>query len=199
MAVDVLDPDGNPRRNQVGELVCRKPWPAMTRGIWRDSERYLDSYWRRFTDIWTHGDWASIDQDGYWFLHGRSDDTLNVAGKRIGPSEFESAAVEHSSIAEAAAIAVPHELKGEVVWVYCVPMGGIDPSEALRSQVLERITEALGKAFKPDRVLFVTALPKTRSAKIVRRVIRAKALGGEPGDLSSLENPEALEAIARAT
>ena len=113
-AMDVYSPDGAPLRGEVGELVCTRAWPGMTRGIWGDDERYLETYWRRFPGVWTHGDWASIDEDGYWFLHGRSDDTLNIAGKRIGPAELESAALDHPSVAEAAAIGVPHEVKGEV-------------------------------------------------------------------------------------
>ena len=117
---DVFDDHGRPIRGEVGELVCKRAWPGMTRGIWDDSERYLETYWSRFPGVWTHGDWASIDEDGYWFLHGRSDDTLNIAGKRIGPAELESAAVGHSAVAEAAAIGVPHEVKGEVAWLYCV-------------------------------------------------------------------------------
>ena len=196
--MDVFDADGNPVRGTVGELVCKRPWPGMTRGIWGDDERYLDSYWRRFPGVWTHGDWASVDEDGYWFLHGRSDDTLNIAGKRIGPAELESAAVGHPAIAEAAAIGVPHEVKGEVAWIFCVAKPGFEPSEELAREVGGAVADELGKAFKPDRVAFVTALPKTRSAKIVRRAVRAKALGTDPGDLSSLENPEALEEIARA-
>ena len=170
----------------------------MTRGIWRDPERYLETYWARFPGIWTHGDWASIDEDGYWYLHGRSDDTLNIAGKRIGPAEIESAVVAHPGVAEAAAVGVPHEVKGEVAWVFCVPAHGHEPSDELAAEVAERAAAELGRAFKPDRVIFVSALPKTRSAKIVRRAMRAKALGKDPGDLSSVENPEALEDIARA-
>jgi acetyl-CoA synthetase len=167
----------------------------MTRGIWGDPERYLETYWRRFPGVWTHGDWASIDADGYWFLHGRSDDTLNIAGKRIGPAEIESAAVNHPAIAEAAAIGVPHDVKGEVVWLFCVPRDGVAPSG---DEVAEAVAAELGKAFKPERVVFVSALPKTRSAKIVRRAVRAKALGRDPGDVSTLENPEVLEEIANA-
>ena len=193
--MDVFDDDGNPLRGEVGELVCKRPWPGMTRGIWGDPERYLETYWSRFPGVWTHGDWASVDDDGYWFLHGRSDDTLNIAGKRIGPAELESAAVNHAAVAEAAAIGVPHEVKGEVPWLFCVLKEG---AEASPEDVSRAVTDELGKAFKPDRVLFVTALPKTRSAKIVRRAVRAKALGQDPGDLSTLENPESLEAIARA-
>jgi acetyl-CoA synthetase len=194
--MDVLDERGQPVRGSVGELVCKRPWPGMTRGIWRDPERYLDTYWRRFPGVWTHGDWASIDEDGYWFLHGRSDDTLNIAGKRIGPAELESAAVGHPAIAEAAAIGVPHHVKGEVAWVYCVLAPG---AEASPEEVAAAIARELGKAFAPDRVLFVSALPKTRSAKVVRRAVRARALGEDPGDLSTLENPEALEEIERAS
>jgi acetyl-CoA synthetase len=196
--MDVLDPDGGSlvETGEVGELVCRKPFPGMTRGFWGDPERYLETYWRRYPGIWTHGDWASVDADGYWFLHGRSDDTLNIAGKRIGPAEIESAAVAHPGVAEAAAVGVPHEVKGEVAWVYCVlaPRATADEDE-----VRALIAEALGKAFAPDRVLFVSSLPKTRSAKIVRRAVRAAALGQDPGDLSSVENPDALEAIATAS
>jgi acetyl-CoA synthetase len=170
----------------------------MTRGFWRDPERYLDAYWRRLPGIWVHGDWASVDEDGYWFLHGRSDDTLNIAGKRIGPAEIESAVVSHPAVAEAAAVGVPHEVKGEVAWVFCVLARGQEASDELAAEVAEQAAAVLGRAFKPDRVVFVSALPKTRSAKIVRRAVRAKALGKDPGDLSSVENPESLEDIARA-
>ena len=193
--MDVFDDDGRSVRGEVGELVCTRAWPGMTRGIWGDPERYLETYWRRFPGVWTHGDWASVDDDGYWFLHGRSDDTLNIAGKRIGPAELESAAVGHPAVAEAAAIGVPHEVKGEVAWLYCVLTPG---AEASGEDVTNAVSRELGKAFAPDRVIFVSALPKTRSAKIVRRAVRARALGQDPGDLSTLENPEALEEIARA-
>jgi acetyl-CoA synthetase len=198
MAMDVVDSEGLPVRGEVGELVCRKPFPGMTRGFWRDRERYLDSYWRRLPGIWVHGDWASVDEDGYWFLHGRSDDTLNIAGKRVGPAELESAVVAHPLVAEAAAVGVPHDVKGEVAWVFCALVPGAAPSEELAGELRALAAGELGKAFAPERVLFVSALPKTRSAKIVRRAVRAKALGGDPGDLSSLENPETLEEIAQA-
>ena len=193
--MDVFDEEGHPLRGEVGELVCKRPWPGMTRGIWGDPDRYLEAYWRRFPGVWTHGDWASIDEDGYWFLHGRSDDTLNIAGKRIGPAEVESAAVNHPAVAEAAAIGVPHDVKGEVVWLFCVPRDDEAPDA---DEVADAVTAELGKAFKPERIVFVSALPKTRSAKIVRRAVRAKALGQDPGDISTLENPEVLEEIANA-
>jgi acetyl-CoA synthetase len=192
-AMDVFDENGSSLRGEVGELVCKKAWPGMTRGLWNDPERYVETYWDRFPGVWTHGDWASIDEDGYWFLHGRSDDTLNVAGKRVGPAELESAAVSHPGVAEAAAIGVPHEVKGEVPWLFCVPSPGVEPDAA---DVAKAVTDELGKAFRPDRVYFVSALPKTRSAKIVRRAVRATALGEDPGDVSTLENPEVLEEIA---
>jgi acetyl-CoA synthetase len=197
MAMDVLDPEGNSLvgTGEVGELVCRQPFPGMTRGFWGDPERFLETYWRRFPGIWTHGDWASVDEDGYWYLHGRSDDTLNIAGKRIGPAEIESAAVSHPAVAEAAAVGVPHEVKGEVAWVFCVLAPG---GSATEEEIRELVAADLGKAFAPERVLFVPALPKTRSAKIVRRAVRATALGRDPGDLSSVENPDALDAIAGA-
>jgi acetyl-CoA synthetase len=200
MAMDVVDADGESvvGTGEVGELVCREPFPGMTRGFWRDPERYLETYWSRFPGVWTHGDWASVDDDGYWFLHGRSDDTLNIAGKRVGPAELESAAVAHPAVSEAAAVGVPHEVKGEVAWLFCALVPGRVGDEELASEVAARVAQDLGKAFRPERVLFVPALPKTRSAKIVRRAVRARALGRDPGDLSSLENPEALEEIANA-
>jgi acetyl-CoA synthetase len=193
--MDVFDPEGRSVRGAVGELVCKRPFPGMTRGLWGAPERYLETYWRRFPGVWTHGDWASVDEDGYWYLHGRSDDTLNIAGKRIGPAELESAAVSHPGIAEAAAVGVPHEVKGEVAWIFCVRAAGTDAAEP---EVAAKVAEVLGKAFTPERIVFVGSLPKTRSAKIVRRAVRAKVLGKDPGDLSSVENPESLEEIANA-
>jgi len=197
MAVDVVDDEGNSllRTGEVGELVCRKPFPGMTRGFWRDPDKYIETYWSRIPDVWVHGDWASVDEEGYWFLHGRSDDTMNIAGKRIGPAELESAAVDHPAVREAAAIGVPHDVKGETAWIFCCLLPG---AEATEQEVADHVAAELGKAFKPDRIFFVEALPKTRSAKIVRRAVRAKALGSDPGDLSSLENPESLDEIEAA-
>jgi acetyl-CoA synthetase len=199
MAIDVYDPDGKPLpAGKVGELVCTKPWPGMTRGLWGDPDRYIDTYWSRWPNVWVHGDWASRDEDGFWFLHGRSDDTLNIAGKRLGPAEIESLLVSHPAVAESAAIGVPDEIKGEKVWCYAVLKPGIEPSDELRDELRVVVERALGKSFRPDKIRFVTALPKTRSAKILRRAVRAAALGQDPGDLSSLENPAALEEITRA-
>ena len=195
-AMDVFSPEGTSLRGEVGELVCTRAWPGMTRGIWGDDARYLETYWSRFPGVWTHGDWASIDEDGYWSLHGRSDDTLNIAGKRIGPAELESAALDHPAVAEAAAVGIPHEVKGEVAWLFCGLRPGAEADDGRASR--PSVGAALGKAFAPERVFFVSALPKTRSAKIVRRAVRATALGEDPGDLSTLENPETLEEIANA-
>jgi acetyl-CoA synthetase len=197
MAMDVVDDAGNSLigTGEVGELVCRKPFPGMTRGFWRDPDKYIEAYWSRLPGIWVHGDWASVDADGFWFLHGRSDDTMNIAGKRIGPAELESAAVGHPAVREAAAIGVPHPVKGETAWIFCCLLPGAEATEA---EVAAHVAGELGKAFTPGRVFFVEALPKTRSAKIVRRAVKAKALGTDPGDLSSLENPESLDAIEAA-
>jgi acetyl-CoA synthetase len=196
MAVDVWGPDGKPvPRGEVGELVCTKPWPAMTRGVWGDPDRYLETYWSRWPDVWVHGDWASIDEDGFWFLHGRSDDTMNIAGKRLGPAEVESALTEHAAVAESAAVGVPHEVKGESIWCFVITKPGHPTDDDLVAALKAEVGRHLGKAFTPDRIVFVDELPKTRSAKILRRAIRATVLGEDPGDLSSLENPSAIEKI----
>ncbi|HET7482968.1 MAG TPA: AMP-binding protein [Actinomycetota bacterium] len=196
MAMAILDSDGKPcPPGEVGELVCTKPWPAQTRGFWGNPDRYLETYWSRWPNIWVHGDWASVDEEGFWFLHGRSDDTLNIAGKRIGPAEFESAAVEHPAVVECAAVGVPHEVKGETVWCFCILAPGVEPTDELAAEIKAEVARELGKAFTPAQVKFVTELPKTRSAKILRRAIRATILGEDPGDLSSLENPTAMEGL----
>jgi acetyl-CoA synthetase len=192
MDADVFDSSGRPVRGEVGELVVKNAWPGMTRGFWKEPERYVDTYWARFPDVWVHGDWASIDADGFWYLHGRSDDTLNIAGKRMGPAEFESAAVSVPGVTMAAAVGVPDELKGEALVLYVVaPGGGADLGPA----VAQRVGEVLGKSFLPKRVVVVHDLPRTRSAKIMRRVVKALALGEDPGDLSALENPASLAGI----
>jgi len=199
MAVDVFDDSGRSVRGEVGELVCTKPWPGMTRGLWGDPDRYLDTYWSRWPDVWWHGDWASVGDDGQWFLHGRSDDTIKVAGKRLGPAEVETVLVEHPGVVEAAAVGLPDDVKGEALWCYVVPGGGIETSDELRSELVTLVSDALGRSFRPAGVRFVSAIPKTRSAKVMRRAIRAVATGSEPGDLSGLEDPSVLDAIRAAT
>jgi acetyl-CoA synthetase len=199
MVADVVDDSGASVRGQVGELVIRGPWPGMTRGFWGDPQRYEETYWARFPGIWTHGDWAVIDRDGFWYILGRSDDTIKVAGKRLGPAEVESAAVAHPAVSEAAAIGAPHPVKGETVVVFVVLRPGVEPSEELREGVRASVTQALGPALKPEAVYFVSQLPKTRNGKVLRRLIRARHMGKtDLGDLSSLESPDALEAIGQA-
>jgi acetyl-CoA synthetase len=170
----------------------------MTAGFWGDATRYEETYWSRWPDVWVHGDWAVIDDDGFWFLQGRSDDTLKIAGKRLGPAEIESILVGHPAVAEAGVIGVPHEVKGEAVVCFVVLRPGSTPGDSLRAELAERVAREMGKALKPERLLFVRDLPKTRSAKIMRRVIRATYLGREAGDVSSLENPDAVKAITEA-
>ena len=198
MAVDVCDDQGKSVRGQMGHLVARKPAPSMTRGFWNDPERYLKTYWSRWPGVWYHGDWASVDQDGFWFLHGRSDDTIKVAGRRTGPAEIESVLMGHPGVTEAAVIGVPHEIKGEDLVCFVVLKPGFSPSEDLRGQLMERVIKTMGKTLRPREMKFVRDLPKTRSAKIVRRMIRSVYLGEDPGDVSSIDNPGALEAIEQA-
>ena len=198
MDADVVDADGHSVRGGVGELVIRNPWIGMTRGFWNDRQRYLDTYWSRFENVWVHGDFAAIDEDGLCYILGRSDDTIKVAGKRLGPAEVEALLNGHEAVAESAAIGVPHEMKGEEVVAFVVLKPGREPSEDLRETLKNRVTQGLGKPLKPRDVKFVTALPKTRNAKVMRRVIRAAHLGNDPGDISSLEDPTTVEAIRAA-
>jgi acetyl-CoA synthetase len=170
----------------------------MTRGLYKDPKRYLDTYWRRFPGVWTHGDWASVDADGYWFLHGRSDDTIKVAGKRLGPAEPESILVSHEGVAEAAAVGIHDEVKGEALWCFVVLSPGWEPTESLRRELTALVAHELGKAFVPTALRFTTALPKTRNAKVLRRAVRAVVSGSDPGDLSALEDPGAVDAIRAA-
>ncbi|MCC2669839.1 MAG: AMP-dependent synthetase and ligase [Armatimonadetes bacterium] len=198
MAADVYDEHGQPVRAQVGELVLTNAWPGMTRGFWHDDQRYLETYWSRWPGVWVHGDWALRDADDHWYILGRSDDTIKVAGKRLGPAEAESAACSHPSVKEAAAIGVPDALKGDALVVFAVLQPGIPESESLRAEIREQVAAAIGKALKPQQVLFTADIPKTRNGKVLRRLIRATYLGSAPGDTSSLENTGALDAIRAA-
>ncbi|TAK97759.1 MAG: AMP-dependent synthetase [Verrucomicrobia bacterium] len=199
MAADVVDERGAPVRGQVGELIIRQPWIGMTRGFWRDPQRYLDTYWSRFPNVWVHGDWAAVDEDGQWFILGRSDDTIKVGGKRVGPAEVESILVSHPAVSEAAAIGVPDELKGEAVVCFCVLKSSSSSNlETLRNELTALVARELGKPLAPREIKFVRDLPKTRNAKVMRRVIRAAYLGKDAGDVSSLENPSAVEEVKEA-
>ncbi|MBI4459666.1 MAG: AMP-binding protein, partial [Acidobacteria bacterium] len=198
MAADVVDENGKSVRQQVGELVIRRPWIGMARGFWNEPERYLETYWSQFPGLWMHGDWAAVDADGLWYILGRSDDTIKVAGKRLGPAEVEAILVAHEAVVEAACVGVPDPVKGQEVVCFCVLRAGRPPENALREQLRDRVAQSLGKPLKPREVKFVRDLPKTRNAKLMRRVIRAAYLGQPAGDLSSLENPAAVEEIRRA-
>ncbi len=197
MAADVIDAEGKSVRGEVGELVIRNPWPGMTRGFWGDQQRYIETYWSRFEGIWVHGDWAYVDpEDGLWYVLGRSDDTIKVAGKRLGPAEVESVLVGHPWVAESAAIGVPDELKGEVLVCFVILRPNREASDKLALELSDLVATALGKPLRPKAVHFVGDLPRTRNAKILRRVVKSVYIGSDPGDLSSLENPSALAAIS---
>lgn len=198
MAADVVDDDGNPVRGAVGELVIRQPWIGMTRGFWKDPERYLETYWSRIPNVWVHGDFAVIDEDGMYYILGRSDDTIKVAGKRIGPAEVENVLVSHPVVTEAAAIGVPDEIKGQVVVAFVVLQDNSEPTEALRAELMLQVTKELGKPLAPRDIRFVRDIPKTRNAKVMRRLIRSAYLSEELGDLGALVNPDALEEIRQS-
>jgi len=198
IAADVLDEHGNPVRSAVGELVIKAPWIGMARGFWKDRQRYLDTYWSRWENTWVHGDFAAVDADGMWYILGRSDDTIKVAGKRLGPAEVESILVRHAAVVEAAAIGVPHKVKGSEVVLFAVLKRGVQAGDTLRSELKEMVIAEMGKALAPRAVLFVSDLPKTRNAKVMRRMIRAAYLGQDAGDTSSLVNPQAVEEIRKA-
>ncbi len=198
MDVDVFDEAGKPVRNAVGHLVCKKPAPSMTRGFLNDPQRYLDTYFSRWPNIWYHGDWARVDEDNLWFILGRADDTIKIAGKRTGPAEIEGALLAHPAVSEAAAIGVPDDLKGAAVVCFVVLKAGFEARDELAAALSDQVVAQLGKTLRPERVHFVSGLPKTRSAKIVRSAIKRRYLGQDPGDVSSLENIEALYAIPTA-
>jgi acetyl-CoA synthetase len=189
MATEVVDENGVPVRGRMGYLVCTKPSPSMTRGIWNDPQRYLDTYWSRFPGMWYHGDWATVDEDGHWFVHGRADESMNVAGRKVGPAEVEEAMMRHPGVAEAAVIGVPDGLKGEAIVGYAVLRAGAEVDGAA---VCATVVNELGPTFRPREVVITGELPKTQSGKIVRRLLRQKYLGEGLGDLSTVSNPATL-------
>jgi len=195
---EVFNEEGEPITNAGGNLVILKPWPGMLKGFYGDPERYKKTYWSKYPNVYLAGDVARKDEDGYFWIQGRADDVLNVSGHRIGNAEVESALVSHEKVAEAAVIGKPHELKGECIVAYVVLKEGVEPSEELKSELREHVAKEMGKIARPDEIWFVSDLPKTRSGKIMRRVIRAKALGQDVGDVSTLANPEAVEEISKA-
>jgi acetyl-CoA synthetase len=172
----------------------------MTKSLWEGDERYLEEYWSTFTEppMWDHGDWAQKDSDGFWFLHGRADDALNVAGRKVGPAEVEGALMDHDAVNQAAAVGVPDDTTGTAVVAYVILEDDTEESDDLREELRAQVGEELGKPFRPREVLFVEEFPKTQSGKIIRRAVQASYTGEELGDMSSIENPGALEKLEQA-
>jgi acetyl-CoA synthetase len=186
MATEVVDENGTPVRGRMGYLVCRRPAPSMTRGVWNDPQRYIETYWSRFPGIWYHGDWASVDEDGHWYVHGRADESMNVAGRKVGPAEVEEALMLHPGVVEAAVVGVPDEMKGEAIVAYVVPDGG----DSLNAEsIIATVVKHLGPTFRPREIVIVNELPKTQSGKILRRLLREKYLLSLPGGSPTQELP----------
>ena len=200
MDIDVVNHDGESvtEDNERGFLVAKDSCPSMTKSLWSGDERYLEEYWSTFEDMWDHGDWAQKGEDGFWFLHGRADDALNVAGRKVGPAEVEGTLIDHETVNQAAAIGAPSDTTGTAVVAYVVLKDGREESDDLREELRAQVGEELGKPFRPREVLFVDEFPKTQSGKIIRRAIEATYTGEDLGDMSSIENPEALEEIEDA-
>ncbi|NEU31485.1 AMP-binding protein [bacterium LRH843] len=195
MAADVFDDAGKSVRNEVGELVIKKPWVGMTNGFWDEPKRYVDSYWGRFKGSWVHGDWVICDEEGYWTITGRSDDILNVAGKRLGPSEMETVLVNHPTVHEAGVIGIPDDLKGEAAVCFVVLKKAEDANDQTKEALLSFVAEKMGKALRPKTIHFISDLPKTRNGKVMRRLMKSAYLGKNLGDLSALEHPQLLKEI----
>ena len=200
MDIDIVDGSGESVAddNERGYLVANSSAPSMTKSLWSGDERYLTEYWSRFEDTWDHGDWAQKDEDGFWFLHGRSDDVLNVAGRKVGPAEVEGALIDHESVNAAAAVGAEDDTTGTAIVTYVQLEPGYEEGNDLREELRAQVGEELGKPFRPREVLFVDEFPKTQSGKIVRRLIQSVYEGEQMGDLSSIENPDALDRIAEA-
>ena len=191
--VDIVDESGKPvPRGQVGELILRNPNIGFTKSLWNDDERYLDSYWRIIPGVWVHGDFAMQDEDGLYYILGRSDDTIKISGKRTGPSEIETLLTQTGKVSEVAVVGVPDEIKGSAIVCVCVPMPGVQPDAALEAELSQAVVHGMGASYRPKQIVFVHDLPKTRNMKIMRRVVRAVYKGESPGDLSSLVNPESV-------
>jgi len=199
MDVAAFTDDGQPApRGTMGHLVCRQPAPSMTKSFLHDDARYLETYFQRFPGVWYHGDWAKVDEDGQWFLFGRTDDTMKVAGKRVGPGEVEGALTLHPAVSEAAVIGVPDDIKGTalVCFVVLKPDRGGSAAAPTEHDLIAQVAGQLGKPLAPKRVFTLPALPKTRSGKIVRAAMLRVFLGQPPGDITSIDNPAAFEPIA---
>ena len=193
MDLDIVDEDGNQIRGNNGYLIIKQPWPAMTRGLLNDDERYLETYWSKFENIWFHGDYVLADEDNLWYMKGRADDVINVSGHRMSTAEIEHTVISHNKISDAASISIPDELTGEAIVVFFVPENKNEVN--LKADIIEHINKKIGKIAKPKLIFQLSDLPKTRTGKIMRRLLKAKLTGNPLGDLSSLENPDILKEI----
>ncbi len=192
---DIFDDMGN--RVTQGYLVIKKPWPSMTRGLFDGPSRFLDTYWSKYKDVWYHGDLVLVGSDSLWYMQGRADDVIKVAGHRIGTAEVEAAAASHPAVAEAIAVGIPDELKGEAIAVYIVVKDGYKADSILADEIVAQVEESIGRFARPQAVKIVAELPKTRTGKLVRRLVKAKITGSiiADQDLSTVENPWSLESI----
>ncbi len=194
--LDVFDDDGNSVRNKNGYLVVKSPWPGMTNSLLNDDERYTETYWSRFENIWFHGDYVLVDNDGLWYMRGRVDDVINISGHRLSTAEIEQSVISNPKISDAASISIPDEITGEAIVVFVVPETEFK-NEKLENEISDYISKKIGKVAKPKNVLVLSDLPKTRTGKIMRRLLKSKLLGKPLGDLSSLENPIVLDEIPK--
>jgi len=195
MNLDVVDDDQNSTREHNGYLIIKSPWPAMTRGLLNDSKRYLETYWSRFENIWFHGDYVYVDKDNLWYMRGRTDDVINVSGHRMSTAEIEQTVISHKKISDAASISIPDDLTGEAIVVFFVADDKFEKISSL--EISDHISEKIGKLAKPKLIIQLSDLPKTRTGKIMRRLLRSKLLGKDLGDLSSVENPSILDEIQK--
>ena len=195
IGVEVVDEEGNPIERGGGYLTLTRPWPSMLRGIWGNPERYRETYWSRYPGRYFAGDGAKIDDDGYLWLLGRVDDVMNVSGHRISTTEVESALVDHHSVAEAAVVGATDELSGQAIVAYVIVRGGVDADDALVEQLRQHVAGKIGPTARPKRVIIVPDLPKTRSGKIMRRLLRDIADGNPLGDTTTLADPTVVAAI----
>jgi acetyl-CoA synthetase len=188
LQMDILNEEGQPvAANEEGFLVIKNPWPAMLRTLYNDPERYVQQYWSKYPGVYLTGDSARRDEDGYYWIIGRTDDVIKVSGYRLGTAEIESALVSHHAVAEAAAIGLPHDVRGNIIHAYVILKAGQQIHDNLVEDLRNHVSHEIGPFAKPEAIEIVDSLPKTRSGKIMRRVLKARALGLDPGNLATLE------------
>ncbi|HJL67444.1 MAG TPA: AMP-binding protein, partial [Nitrosopumilus sp.] len=195
MNLDVFDDDGNSIQNKNGYLVIKDSWPAMTRSLLNDDLRYFETYWSKFENVWFHGDYVYVDDDNLWYMRGRTDDVINVSGHRMSTAEIEQTVISHPEISDAASIAIPDEITGEAIVVFFVTDNKTETN--LEFEISDYISKKIGKIAKPKFVFRLSDLPKTRTGKIMRRLLKSKLLENDLGDISSLENPNVLDEIPK--